>query len=133
MKPKIINLKNWIKKFPGFEPKTLSINVSSAGSLETAGKIYVKKSIPLSSPLEEKVNFLMKQNEIVESLIINLDEKMDNKLSEVNKNIKELDSKIVKTENIINSMISDVTVGNYDLKLFRVVLMMCGTFLQILI
>jgi len=54
-------------------------------------------------------------------------------LSELNKSIKELDRKIVETENIINSTISDVTVGNYDLKLFSVVLMICGTFLQILI
>lgn len=125
--------KNWIKKFPNFKPKTLSINVGSASTVETAGKIYAKKSIPLSSPLEDKVNFLMKQNEIMESAIINLDEKMDNKLSEVNKNIMESDRKIEETEIIINSVISEIAVGHYDLKLFSVVLMICGTFLQILI
>ena len=126
-------LKNWIKKFPGFIPTTLKINVGSASVIMTAGKAHVRVSISKEASVEEKVNYLMQQKEEMETAIINLDDKLDSELSELNKNIKELDRKIVETENIINSTISDVTVGNYDLKLFSVVLMICGTFLQILI
>ena len=126
-------LKNWIKKFPGIKPKTLNINVGSASVIMTGGKAHVRVSISKDAPLEEKVNYLLKQKEEMETAIIILDDKLDSKLSELNKNIKELDRKILETENIINSTISDVTVGNYDLKLFSVISMICGTFLQILI
>lgn len=126
-------LKNWIKKFPGFKPKNLKINLGSSSVIMTAGKAHVRVTISKDASVEEKVNYLMQQKEELETAIINLDDKLDSELSELNKSIKELDRKIVETKNIINSTISDVTVGNYDLKLFSVVLMICGTFLQILI
>jgi hypothetical protein len=126
-------LKNWIKKFPGFKSKNLKINVGSANIIMTAGKAHVRIGISKDASVEEKVNYLIQQKEEMETAIINLDDKLDSELSELNKNIKELDKKIIETENIINSTISEVTVGNYDLKLFSVVLMICGTFLQILI
>jgi hypothetical protein len=126
-------LKNWIKKFPGLKPKTLKVNVGSASVLMTGGKAHVRIGISKDASMEDKINYLLQQKEEMETAIINLDDKLDSKLSELNKSIKELDIKILETENIINSTISDVTVGNYDLKLFSVVLMICGTFLQILI
>lgn len=126
-------LKNWIKKFPGIKPRTLKINVGSASVITTSGKAHVRVSISKDASVEEKVNYLMQQKEEMETAIINLYDKLDSKLSELNKNIKELDRKIMETENMINSTILDITVGNYDLRLLSVVLMICGTFLQILI
>lgn len=125
-------LKNWIKKFPGIKPRTLKINVGSGSFITTAGKVHLRVSISKDASVEEKVNYLMQQKEEMETAIINLDDKLDSNLTELNKKIKELDRKILESENIINSTISEVTVGNYDLKLFSVISMICGTFLQIL-
>jgi hypothetical protein len=124
---------NVIKKFPKLIPKTLRVNVSSASSVETAGKIYAKQSVPIGWSLEEKVNFLIRQKEKMENELIKLEDKFDRKLSEVNNSITELDKKIDNKEDIMNTIISDITIGNYDLRVFSVVLMICGTFLQILI
>ena len=59
--------------------------------------------------------------------------KLDTKISELNKKIKGIENKVEETKKIINATISDITVGNYDLKLLSIVLMICGTFIQILI
>ncbi len=124
---------NVIKKFPKLIPKTLRVNVSSAISVETAGKIYAKQSVPIGWSLEEKVNFLIRQKEKMEDELIKLEGKLDSKLSEVSNSINQLDKKIDNKEDIINSIISDITIGNYDLRVLSVVLMICGTLMQVLI
>jgi len=125
--------KNWLEKFPPLRPKTISINVNSAGVLFLGGKAHVRISISENASLEEKVAFLLKQKEEMESSINSLDDKLDNKIAEVKKEIKGVESKIEQTQKELDSTISDITVSDYDLRLFSVVLMICGTFLQILI
>ena len=125
-------IKNWIKNFPRLKPRTSKININSVSEANIATKVHVRISISKEASLEEKINYLLQQKENMETSIINLDDKLDNKIAEINNKLKKLEKKIIETENIINSTISDVTIGNYDLKLFSIVLMICGTFIQLL-
>jgi hypothetical protein len=124
---------NWFKKFPPIKPKPVKINVGVASTIITTGRPHVRISISENASLEEKVAFLLKQKEEIETSIINLDDKLDNNISEFKKEIKVVEEKIEETKKVVLSTISDITIGDYDLGLFSVVLMICGTFLQILI
>lgn len=125
--------KHWLKKFPSFKPKALNINVGTASVVCEGLKPRVRISIPENSSLEDKVNFLMRRREELENDLDNIDDKLDLKVSELKIEIKEIENRVEETTKVINSTISDVTIGNYDLRLFSIVLMICGTFLQILI
>ena len=125
--------KHWIKRIPRFTPKPLIIKTGVAESVGVAEKVRVKISIPESSSIEEKVNFLMRRREEMAEALDNLNDKIDDKSAKMNKKIKVVNDTIEETKKIINSTISDITVGNYDLRFLSIVLMMCGTFLQILI
>jgi len=125
--------KNWIKTFPKLKPKALIINLSDTLFITSSTKVHLRVSISEDSSIEEKVNFLMKQKDEMETAINNIGDKLDTKISEVNKKVKGIESKVEETKNIINSTISDITVGNYDLRLLSIVLMICGAFIQILV
>ncbi len=125
--------KFWIKKFPSIKPEGRIINESSGVIVTTGFKPHVSVSIAENASLDEKVNFLMKQKDEMETAINNVDNKLDTKVTELNKKIKGIENKVEETKKIINSTISDITVGNYDLRLLSIVLMICGTFIQMLV
>ena len=125
--------KNWVKKIPKLKPESRKINLKGGAFIISAGKAHLRVSIPEGASIEEKVKFLMNQREAMETRISNLDDKLDSKISEVNKKIKGVENKVEESKKVINSIISDVTIGNYDLRLLSIVLMICGSFIQILI
>ena len=125
--------KNWIKKFPKLKPKVLNINVSNTVVATISAKAHIKVSLSENAKIEEKVEFILKELDKMGTRTNQLYDELDNKISEVNKKIKEVESKVEESKKVINSIISDVTVGNYDLRLLSIVLMICGTFIQILI
>lgn len=126
-------LKNVIKKFPKFKFESIIIKTGTADYVFIGEKVRVEISIPESASIEEKVNFLMRRKVEMGNAINNLDDKLDDNISEVNKKIKEVKNLIEDTNKLINSNLAIHIVGSYDLSFLSVVLMICGSLMQILI
>jgi hypothetical protein len=125
--------KNWLKKRPPLKQKPRPIQINSVFENEMSSKISYSLSISENASLEKKVEFLLDRYQDMEKEIKNLGEKLDNNRAEVKNEIKDIFSKIKQIQKELDLKISHVTVSDYDLRLFSVILMICGTFLQILI
>jgi len=99
----------------------------------TAERVRVRISIPESSTIDEKIDFLMRRRDEMVEALDNLYDKVDEKINEINGKIKIINETIAETKKLLNEKISEVAISNYDLRLFSIISMICGTFLQILI
>ena len=122
---------NWIKKLPHFKPRTININVSSSASISVGSNAHIKVSISKKASTEEKLDYLLQQKEEIENHLFKLDDLFNDKIFEYKNRFKGLDEKIEQSELKINQFIAEVTISNYDIRMFSVVITLCGTLIQL--
>jgi hypothetical protein len=121
---------NWIMSFPTGKP--LEIAVQDAASVSTSVKLRWMTLFPeANATIDTKVAFLVErvqhlQDEILDfdSHIDRLDASLFNKTQELNTNIENLNKSLKTT-------IASHPVGAYDLNLFGIVILICGTLIQL--
>jgi hypothetical protein len=120
---------NWIKSFPIGKPITLSVEggVSPTSILKLRWMTLFPEA---NATIDTKVEFLLErvkhlQDEILDfdSHIDRLDASLFNKTQELNTNLENL-NKSLKT------IIASHPVGDYDVNLFGIVILICGTLIQ---
>jgi predicted PolB exonuclease-like 3'-5' exonuclease len=121
---------NWIKSFPTGKPTSLS----EEGGVSPTSILTLRWMTPFpeaNATTDTKVEFLLKrvknlQDEILDfdSHIGRLDAALFNKTQELNTNIENL-NKSLKT------IIASHPVGVYDVNLFGIVILICGTLIQL--
>ena len=124
---------DWLKKIPKFKGKDVVINYDTSLLVIKGHKPHIRIDIPETSSIEEKIKFLLKREKEMDTAIYSLETKFDDKIIETGNKVKRIEDKVEETKRILTSVISDVSIGNYDLRVLSIVLMICGTFLQLLI
>jgi len=120
---------SWLKSIPTGKPRTLSINVSSAVSTPS-GRINITSSISDDAKIERKVDFLLKQVAALYSVTAKLDEKIDSVNSSLNKAEKKVQASLDTLTTDISTIIAGHVVGAYDVNLFGINIVICGTLIQ---
>jgi len=118
----------WVKSFPSGKPITVSVEGVCCAVM--GGKARVTVSIAADSSIERKVDFLMRQYAALDTTIANMDDKIDEVKTSLNKADKQIKESLDENTKALNSIIASHIVGTYDLNLFGINVTMCGAVIQ---
>jgi hypothetical protein len=119
---------NWLKSYP--RSKNITVVVGTGAFATTGGKARVSVSMARDAPLDKKVDFLILQFGALESAIANVDDRVDEVKSSLNKTEKNIERKIGELSSSISTRVAGHIVGAYDINLFGITITVCGTLIQ---
>lgn len=120
--------KGWLKSYPTGKP--LNLSIADVVSVAFSGKGQVTGSISADATIEKKVDFLLKQVAVINSVIA----RVDNRVDEVNSSLKntamEFQTSVSTLTTTLNKVIASHVVGSYDINLFGINITISGTVIQ---
>ena len=122
-------LRNIIESRPRMRPRTSLIKTELHGKFTTSGCLH--NSISKDESFEKKLEFALKEIEIMNGIINKLDKNLNEMCKAVLNKTNELNINIEKVSNKLYSTIAGHVVGEYDKNLFGIVATICGTLIQI--
>ncbi len=122
-------IRNWLKSFPELKPT--NHNITSSISATISAKVFATISISESQPLEKKVEFLLSQLENVNKNLRELDTRIERAFNEILNKSKDLTIQIENIEQTLRTTIAGHIVGSYDINLLGIIITLCGTLIQI--
>jgi hypothetical protein len=122
-------IRSWIKSFPTRKPIVLS--VEGAASVFASGKAHVTVSISKDATIENKVDFLLRQVDNLQTAIGIIDDRIDDVASSLANKSKELKINLDKLNASLKTTIAGHIVGAYDINLFGIIIAICGILIQL--
>ena len=118
----------WLKSFP--TRKSIILSGVNATSATFSGKGHITVSISEDATIEKKVDFLLRQITALDSAIAKVDDRVDDLNSSLKRTEKELQTSVETLSTILNNVIASHVVGSYDVSLFGINIIICGTVIQ---
>ena len=118
---------NWLKSWP--RKRTLSGGLFDVSS-ETKDKARAKLLASPDLPLDQKVDFLLKQVDLLSDSIANVDDRVDKVESNLKANQESIHNQIGKLSDSMKTIMAGHVVGSYDVNLFGIILTLSGTLIQ---
>jgi peptidoglycan hydrolase CwlO-like protein len=120
--------RNWIMSFPTGKP--LEVVVQDTLPLTSIARGHVMDSLPANATYDTKVDFLLKRVDNIQYEIVDVDNRIDEVNVSITEKTKELNTNIENHNKSLKTLIAGHPVGAYDVNLFGIVILICGTLIQ---
>ena len=122
-------IRHWIMSFPIRKRIVLSVEEGaySVGSVKARLTVSVSKD----ATIENKVDFLLRQVDNIQTAIGNVDDRIDEVTASLTNKSKELKTGLDNLNASLESTIAGHIVGAYDINLFGIIITICGTLIQV--
>lgn len=94
------------------------------------GKAHARVSISEGAAIEQKIDFLLRQVDNLQTSIEKIDDRVDEVESSITNKTKEISIELENLKTSLGTIISGHIIGDYDKNLFGIIITMCGTIIQ---
>lgn len=121
-------IRSWIMSYPTGKPITMSYEGSVPITISMKGD--VKASISENATLDQKVAFLLRQANYIQTAIGKVDDRIDDVAASLTNKSKEIKTDLDNFNVSLKTIIAGHIVGAYDINLLGITITLCGTVIQ---
>ncbi len=117
-------IRSWIMSYPTGKPITMSYEGSVPIAISMKGDVIT--SISENATIEQKVAFLLRQADYIQTVVGKIDDRIDDVAASLTNKSKEIKTNLDNFNVSLKTMIAGHIVGAYDINLLGITITLCG-------